>query len=186
DVGTQMRMASAADGLGLLDMAVWFLEQARQPNPNNRKVNRALARLYEKRGNFTQAIALWDLLRKADPTDVEAQHKAKDLAASDTIARGRYQEVLIAALPKDEPEEMPALDESESAAEETPRETVATPVPGVTDRLAREAAPLQERIETNPTSPHAYLQLAVLYRPSHPPEKARAAARHGAGPAAKH
>src|SRR5579875_2636421 len=94
DVGAQMDMAEAADMLGLLDLAVWILEQARQKQPLDAHVNRALARQYEKRGNFTQAIALWEIIRKVKPSDPEAQHKVKDLAADDTIARGQYQAVI--------------------------------------------------------------------------------------------
>lgn len=94
DVGAQMDMAEAAEVLGLLDLAVWSLEQARQKKAFDVHLNRALAHLYEKRGNFTQAIALWELIRKVKPSDVEAQHKIKDLAADDTIARGQYQAAL--------------------------------------------------------------------------------------------
>src|SRR5262249_48801000 len=82
DNGSQMDMAEAAAALGLFALAVWTLEQARHRDPKDATVNRALARLYEKRGNFTQAMRLWELVRKAEPKDVEAQHKAKDLAAS--------------------------------------------------------------------------------------------------------
>jgi tetratricopeptide (TPR) repeat protein len=99
DTGAQMDMAEAADVLGLLDLAIWTLEQARQKNPQDVRVNRSLARLYEKRGNFTQAIALWQLVSKAAPRDVEAQHKAKDLAASETIARGHYEEAVGGKVP---------------------------------------------------------------------------------------
>jgi tetratricopeptide (TPR) repeat protein len=180
DVGAQMRMAEASRGLGLLDMAVWFLEQARQPNPNNRKVNRALARLYEQRGNFTQAIALWEMLRKADPSDVEAQHKAKDLAASDTIARGRYEEVLITTTQAEQ--ETPLEQEAENEEPNEADEAEAVPVPGLGDRVEREAALFLERIKTNPTSPHAYLQLATLYRRSNLLEQARAVLQEGLAP----
>src|SRR5947209_6801147 len=94
DKGTHLRMAEAFDDLDLLSLAVWTLEQIRGVYPQDPKVNRPLARLYEKRGNFTQAIALYELIRKAVPQDVEAQHKVKDLAASATIAKGRYQEAI--------------------------------------------------------------------------------------------
>src|SRR5436309_1536517 len=80
DVGTQRAMAEAAEVLGLLDLAVWNLEQARQKAPRDSRVNRALARLYERRGNFAQAIALWEMVRAANPRDLEAASKAKDLA----------------------------------------------------------------------------------------------------------
>src|SRR5438132_5081476 len=42
DIGTQMDMAEAADALGLLDVAVWTLEHARQKDPQDVTVNRAL------------------------------------------------------------------------------------------------------------------------------------------------
>src|SRR5262249_49853496 len=137
DVGTQMDMAEAAEALGLLDTAVWTLEQARQKDPEDTTVNRALARLYEKAGNFSQAIALWELIRKADPTDVEAQHKAKDLAASDTIARGKYEAVFSSPEDDDElvAEEQPA---AEAQAKEAPAEKPAAPVAAPTGPEPRE------------------------------------------------
>jgi tetratricopeptide (TPR) repeat protein len=108
DVGAQMDMAEAADSLGLLDLAIWNLEQARQKDAFNPHLNRALAHLYEKRGNFTQAIALWELIRKVKPSDVEAQHKIKDLAADDTIIRGQYHAVIQSSEETDETQEPPA------------------------------------------------------------------------------
>jgi tetratricopeptide (TPR) repeat protein len=99
DIAAHLAMAAAFQELELNDLAIWTLEQARQADGNDAQVNRFLARLYEKRGNFNQAIALWQLVRKADPTDQEASNKAKDLAASATIARGRYQEVIDGGAP---------------------------------------------------------------------------------------
>src|SRR5262245_32518848 len=43
DVGVQTDMAHAAEVLGLLDLAVWTLEQARQKAPRDLKLNRSLA-----------------------------------------------------------------------------------------------------------------------------------------------
>jgi tetratricopeptide (TPR) repeat protein len=94
DTGVQMDQAEAAETLGLRDLAIWTLEQARQKNPRDLKLNRVLARLYERRGNYTQAIALWEMIRRAAPTDTEATNKAKDLAAHETIARGQYQQAV--------------------------------------------------------------------------------------------
>src|SRR5947209_2553805 len=89
DTGAQLEMAAAADALGLLNVAIWILDQARQKDPRDPTVNRTLARLCEKGGHFNQAINLWELVRRADPKDLEAAGKAKDLAASETIARTR-------------------------------------------------------------------------------------------------
>jgi tetratricopeptide (TPR) repeat protein len=169
DVPTQMLMAEAADGLGLLDLAVWTLEQARQKNVKDLDLNRALARMYEKRGNFTQAIALWELIRKADPDDVEAQHKAKDLAATDTITRGRYEEVVTTARAAEGDEE----GDDEEAGEDT-----ALPPPFL-DRVTREANPLLERIKTEPTNAGLYVQLATVYRKADQHDKAREVLQQG-------
>jgi Tfp pilus assembly protein PilF len=172
DIGAQMDMAEAADALGLLDLAVWVMEQARQKNPQDATVNRALARLYEKRGNFSQAIGLWELVRKAVPSDVEAQHKAKDLAASDTIARGNYQAV-VGQSPTGEPE-----------AEEAPEaaEAARPPMPSAGTREPREAAGLRARLQTDPTNPTNYLSLALVYRRAGMFDQARQVLQQGLGP----
>jgi serine/threonine protein kinase len=90
NVGTQVEMAVAAEELGLISVAVWMLEQAREQEPENAAVLRPLAGLYERLNHFSRAIALWTLIRKVAPTDVEAPRKINALAASETIARGGY------------------------------------------------------------------------------------------------
>lgn len=180
DTGTQMDMAEAADALGLLDLAIWLLEQARQKNPKEATVNRTLARLYEKRGNFSQAIMLWELVREAVPSDIEAQHKAKDLAASDTIARGQYQQAVggeAAKRPGSDPGEKEYL--AKPAAQ-------ASPVDKVKDRLAREAEPLRARIAADPTNANAYLHLANLYRKADQFDMARSVLEEGLAPTGNH
>src|SRR4051794_41154931 len=77
DLGTQMDMAEAFDAVGLSDLAVFSLDQARQKYPKDATLNRALARLFEKRGDFQKAMVLWQLVRESAPSDVEAAHKAK-------------------------------------------------------------------------------------------------------------
>jgi Tfp pilus assembly protein PilF len=159
DIGAQMDMAEAAEALGHLDLATWTLEQARQRNPQDATVNRALARLYEKRGNFSQAILLWELVRKADPRDIEAQHKAKDLAASDTIARGNYDAVLEKHPPAPAEHAAPA---PAAPAPKAPQPV--TPPTAAEDRQAREASALRKRIQADPANVNAHLQLAAFYR----------------------
>lgn len=168
DKGTQMDLAEAFDSLGLLDLAVFTLDQARQKYPKDPTLNRALARLFEKRGDFKGAIVLWQLVKEADPRDVEAAHKAKDLAASETIARGKYQEAA------DGSKESPVLAKMESAAIQNQ------------DRLARDTGALLKRIEADPTEPSLYLQLAAAYRKHHQEDRARAALQQGLGPTGNH
>jgi tetratricopeptide (TPR) repeat protein len=177
DVGTQMVMAEAAEALGLLDLAVWTLEQARQKDAKHVALNRSLARLYEKRGNFTQAIQLWELVRKSDPSDVEAQHKAKDLAAHETITRGGYEEAIVS---DSRAPLRPAGNREEQADEDLMASSGIRPV--VPDRTTRETAPLLARIEAEPTDASAYLQLAAYYRRIGQTDQAREVLQQGLGP----
>ena len=137
-----MDMAEAADELGQLDLAVWLLEQARQKSQTLPALNRALARLYEKRGNFTQAIALWNLVRKARPADKEADRKLKDLAVNETIARGNYEGAVADAAP------CPSRAASRPPSRPVPRNT-AWPGP----RRPTAATPTRRR--RRPTAPAA-------------------------------
>ena len=186
DVGALMAMGDAFDELGLLDLAVWSVEQARQIDAKSTAVNRALARLYEKRGNFTQAIALWEMVRKADPTDDEAERKSKDLAASDTIARGGYEEAITSAKkPVDETDAEHANGEEGTAEHRVPEE-VEFDAPPATDRAGREAAPLWLKLKADPTKPTLYLQLAGVYRRAEQMDKARAVLQKALGPTGNH
>ena len=207
DVRTQMAMAEAAEVLGLLDLAVWNLEQARQKSGKDSKLNRALARLYERRGNFTQAIALWELIRRAQPTDLEAADKAKDLAANDTIARGQYEASVggVGSSRVQHPahsssgETVPAPAREGTAAEEGPRSNTslkrpsspATEKPAAAEReegspaerrVSREVVTLQARIDADPTNAQNYLQLAALLRRAGLIDQARAVLNKGSGP----
>jgi tetratricopeptide (TPR) repeat protein len=164
DKGTQMDMAEAFDALGLLDLAVFTLDQARQKYPKDATLNRALARLFEKRGDFQKAIVLWQLVKETNPRDVEAQHKAKDLAASETIAKGQYVEAAAGT------KESPVVGRIEARATEKQ------------DRLSRETEPLVRRIEADPTEPALYVQLASVYRRHGFPDRARATLQRGLGP----
>lgn len=164
DLGTQMDMAEAFDALGLSDLAVFTLDQARQKYPKDATLNRALARLFEKRGDFQKAMVLWQLVRDSSPTDVEAAHKAKDLAASATIQKGQYEETASGS------KESPVLGriELQSASKQ--------------HKLEREAEPLLKRIEADPTEPTLYLQLAAVYRKGGQLDRARAVLQQGLGP----
>lgn len=158
DVGAHLALGQAFAALQQLDLAVWSVEQARQVHPKSPKVLRVLAQLYEKRGNFHQAAILWEMVRRADPKDVEAQHKAKDLAASETIVRGRYEEALLGTQ-----EQATA----QTAEHDSPREPASTPARAATpsgDRFARQIAAWQEKIAAQPGNPQPYLQLAGFYR----------------------
>jgi tetratricopeptide (TPR) repeat protein len=187
DVGAQMDMAEAADALGQLDLAVWLLEQARQKTQTSAALNRALARLYEKRGNFSQAIALWNLVRKVRPSDQEADRKLKDLAVSDTIARGNYEGAVAEAAAVTNPAggEAPETDHTKSKGKEYRVPVSAAQAEGTdapTDRAGREAAPIRARLQADLTNAGLYLQLAAVYRRNGALDQARTALQEGLGP----
>ena len=184
DLSTQTDMAEAFDALVLTDLAIFTLDQARQKHPKDATTNRALARMFEKRGDFQKAIALWYLVKEHNPSDVEAAHKAKDLAASETIARGGYEDgskthaalgTVAKAPSPGKPGSNPKL---KLPAEPEPEPPV--------DRLTRDTAPILKRLEADPTEPTLYVQLAAIYRRHGEDDRARATLQQGLGPTGNH
>jgi tetratricopeptide (TPR) repeat protein len=164
DVGAQVDMAAAADALGQLDLAIWILEQARHKQPADAPLNRGLARMYERRGNFTQAMALWQIVRKASPDDVEAQQKLTELAVHDTIQRGALEENLVEATP--------APGAAAADADSSGR---------LPDPVEREATSQRSALAEDPTSVKPYLQLARLYRKAGRLDQAHSVLTEGLG-----
>jgi hypothetical protein len=87
DLATQTRMAEAAMSLGRDELALWLLEQARAQDKTHVGINRDLARLHERRAEYTEALAYWDCVARAAPDDVEAVRKLRDLAALETLQK---------------------------------------------------------------------------------------------------
>ncbi|MEZ6142454.1 MAG: tetratricopeptide repeat protein [Zavarzinella sp.] len=169
DSGVQLDMAWAFEGLEQVDLAIYIMDQAREKDPHDVNVNRALARLLEKRGNFLQAMKLWQMVLEKLPQDKEAGTKAKDLAARETIAKGNYEGVLSDS-------QLDVGTANQAALADT---AVANPSPS---RLEREVAPLLEKIHENPTNARLYLQLASIYQRSNETEKAREILQQGLAP----
>jgi tetratricopeptide (TPR) repeat protein len=171
DLPTHLMMAAAFEALGWPDHALWTLEQIRSTHPQSAKVNRSLARLYEGRGNFNQAIALWEMVRRAEPDDIEAQRKAKDLCASATIAKGRYEQQIKGA------ESSPASQAEAETKHDQPAlaKSDEGPIAEVNGqaRQPREVANLLERIKTTPKNANAYLHLAGVYKKAEQFDRAR-------------
>src|SRR5205823_4857874 len=118
------------------------------------------------------------LVKQADPSDQEAQHKGKDLAANETISRGRYEQTALRKRPEE-------TDEPEDNSTPAPLED-GTEIAPTNDRVARESAPLLARIATTPTDPLAYLQLAAVYTRGGRYDEARETLNNGLGPTGQH
>jgi tetratricopeptide (TPR) repeat protein len=162
DVGALTGLARAADGLGMLEVAVWSLEQARHGRPHDPAVNRALAALYERQGNFTQAIKLWEKVAAEDPADPDAALKITNLTAHDYLNRGEFAPApssssVLAASP-------------DAAAQESAN---------VVDPVAREVALLRVRLRDEPANGELYLELARIYRRADQFEEAAEVLREG-------
>jgi tetratricopeptide (TPR) repeat protein len=195
DLQTHLRMAEAFEQLEWPDHALWTLEQIRPTHPTDPRVNRPLAQLYEARGNFNQAIALWELVKRAAPNDLEAQNKAKDLSASATIAKGRYEEAIQGTAPSpaaDTATEQPALAQTDVAPPSPPGSgemralaaaaSPTTPPPKPADRQPRDVALLLERIKATPNNTNIYMQLANVYKKAEQFDKAKAILQQGLEP----
>src|SRR5262249_57980172 len=130
--------------------------------------------------DFKRRMARWRQVEKLDPADVEAHGKVKDLAASETIARGRYQHALRGG--EDGEANGPAPRDETPVV---PRNT-AVELPAGGDRVSREAAPLLARIKAEPNNPQFYLRLAALYRRADRPAGARTGLEGGARRSRQH
>src|SRR5262249_15303515 len=173
DTKVQVDMAGAADLLGIIDVGIWLLLQAREKDAKDLTVNRALAHLCEKRGNFMEAVKLWELVRQTNPRDLEAQAKVKDLAAHHTITRGGYEQAVSG--------------ESAGKSSEYLRSKLGdSGEQPVLDRVAQSAVPLLARIEADPTNIHSYLQLAGHYRHAGRIDQAKQVIEKGLGPTGNH
>ena len=160
--------AKAFESAGLNDLALWTLDQARQVNGMNPAINRHMAQMFEERGQFNQAMALWKLVAQKVPSDKEAAKKANDLAASATIAKGRYE----------------ANGEGLSPAKKDVGTANRTSEDGdgpsmAEQRIAKEAAAFLQRIEETPSSAQTYLSLIQLYRRNDFHDKAREVVKRG-------
>jgi serine/threonine protein kinase len=93
DSNTHMAMAAAAQELGAGDLALWLLLQAREQDGRNHVVHRALARLYEGRNAYEEAMASWEKVIRAVPGDSEALGRLRDLAALRTLEQNRQRQL---------------------------------------------------------------------------------------------
>src|SRR5205823_4583948 len=108
---------------------------------------------------------------RAVPRDVEAQHKVKDLAASATIAKGKYEQAIQGDAPTPLLGAMQDTDPDQGAADGTQPNQPALPASNQPPLLnqppahaSRDLTNLLAKVQANPNSATAHLQLASYYR----------------------
>ncbi len=85
-------MAEATSNLGFTDVAAQGYRYAVEIDPNNKLFLKALGRLLEQKGEFTESIKYWERIFKLDPLDQEARSKITQLNASSVIRDGEFED----------------------------------------------------------------------------------------------
>ncbi len=79
-----------ASGFQLI--AIYSYLRALKATPNDRELNRSLAKLYEDRRDYRAAISCWEKLRQLDPLDPVPRSKCSQLAAESTIDHANFED----------------------------------------------------------------------------------------------
>ncbi|MBX3442956.1 MAG: tetratricopeptide repeat protein [Planctomyces sp.] len=90
DVQLNAELANACKEQGWTEIAAWSYALARKSDMNNIELNKALAAVLEGRGQYKEAVAVWEHLYKLDPKNGEARSKIMGLQTKETTERGGY------------------------------------------------------------------------------------------------
>lgn len=146
DVSASWEAAEAAEELGLLNVAQWFVESV-QSVSKDVNFHKYAGHIHEICESWAKAIQSWETVKKLSPNDQEVSRKINALSASSTIKVGNFEN---------------AVDRKRAAPE--PAETVEAQA----ERLRREQLTPEQRlvkeIVADPRAVHAYLDLAEYYR----------------------
>ncbi len=149
DVGTSRDAAEAAEQLGLLHLAKWYLESVVPQAGEDVAFLKHIGHIYERHEDWERAIACWEKVRRLAPGDEEAMRKSKDLSASETITRSGLDSAIHRVT------ESKASQEAEPPDLEELRRQKLSPE----DRLRKEIAEEPHRVGS-------YLQLSDMLRRS--------------------
>jgi tetratricopeptide (TPR) repeat protein len=149
DVGAARVAAEAAEGMGLLSLAQWFVESV-QNISKDVDFFKFAAHIHEENQSWNKAIACWEQVKKLSPNDQDANRQINALSAAGTIKRAGLDD---------------ALDKRAAAARAV---EAAETRDAKLDRLKQEQLTPEQRmvkeILANPGAVHAYVELAEIYR----------------------
>jgi len=90
DVQLNTELAEICKETDRTDIAAWSYGLAWKGDQKNVELSRAWALLLEERGQYTEAVKVWEHLLKLDPKNGEARSKIGALHTKTTIERGGY------------------------------------------------------------------------------------------------
>jgi tetratricopeptide (TPR) repeat protein len=144
--------------------AVVTMEYMHERQPKNVTVLRQLGRLYEEQGEIERSIDAWNKLKAIVPSDREAQTKLRDLAATKTMADGKYEK----ATEKGSSYRQLLKDKDEAEDLEDKQHIIRSD-----DDLQRAIDRVTKDVEENPTQKRYAIQLGDLHRRAKDLGKAR-------------
>lgn len=152
DAALNFELGTSCRELGYMEVAKFAFEEAVKNDPDNKAYNRTLALLLEERGEYSEAVSLWERIHKLDPLDSEARSKVTQLEAKTVIERGGYEDADNIR----DVHQQNAYDLDRPAKSSMPQ---AVDGPGVSIE-----ADLQRAIRKDESSTENYLKLAEFYK----------------------
>src|SRR5208337_2941277 len=93
DIAAAREASEAAEQLGFLILAEWYIESV-QAQAKDADFFRHAARVHERNEHWLKAIASWEQVKKLDPHDESSSRQINALSASATIQRAGLEESL--------------------------------------------------------------------------------------------
>jgi tetratricopeptide (TPR) repeat protein len=156
DVAAARIASEAAEGLGLLLVAQWFVESV-QPVTKDVDFLKYSAGVHERNESWQKAIVCWELVKKFNPNDQDASRQINAMSASSTIKRAGLDD---------------ALDRRATAAAPEPAEALDARLARLKQEQLTPEQRLIKDILADPQAIHAYIDLAEIYRSHSDLEKA--------------
>ena len=148
DIAAAREASEAAEQLGFLMLAEWYIESV-QAQAKDADFFRHAARVQERNEHWHKAIASWEQVKKLDPNDESSSRQINALSASATIQRAGLEQSL------EKHTRPPAAESKDELAAKLERLK--------TEQLSPEERWLKETQE-NPNQVWPYLNLAEQYR----------------------
>lgn len=143
-------VGEANRNLGRNAVAAFAYEKAVECDGENKEYCRALAELYEDRGDFKLASSVWERICRIDPMDGDARTRAQQAATKQVIDRGGYEGADSTKGVMADHEVAKRLNLQQQGQVDGPGQS--------------EEADLQRAIRKEPDAPEGYIKIAAFYR----------------------